>query len=95
MELEYDLPRLPARSLLLAGQYDGLCPLQEIDRLAGFAQHIEALHASPGKFMPVQSPQWVSTLLVQYILEGRSGVNVYQEFIAQPHHRIAASEHAA
>jgi len=95
MELEDDLPKLPARSRLVAGQYDGLRPPQEIDRLAGFARHIEALHVASGHFMPLQSPQWVSTLLTQYILENRSGASIYQAFMANPDHRIAASQHAA
>jgi 3-oxoadipate enol-lactonase len=95
MELEDDLLRLPLRTLLIAGKYDGLRPPEEINRLAGFASHIEALQVASGHFMPVQSPFWVSALLEQYILEDRAGAEIYLAFMANPEHRVAASGHAA
>ncbi len=95
MELDDDLPHLPARTLLVAGEYDGLRPPSEIDRLAGLASHIEALHIASGHFMPVQSPQWVTTLLEQYILDNRTGYDIYKAFMNNPQHRIAPSGHAA
>lgn len=95
MQLEADLPGLPARTLLVAGEYDGLRPPAEIDRLAGFAPHIEALHVASGHFMPVQSPQWVTYLLAGYLLEGRSGAQLYQAFIETPGHRLGDGQHAA
>lgn len=95
MQLEADLPRLPARTLLVAGEYDGLRPPAEIDRLAAFAPHIEALHVASGHFMPVQSPKWVIHLLAGYLLEGRSGAQLYQTFSHTPGHRLGDSQHAA
>ncbi|HCS43055.1 MAG TPA: alpha/beta hydrolase [Pseudomonas sp.] len=95
MELESDLPRLPRHTLLVAGEYDGLRPPAEINRLAGFANHIEALQVASGHFMPVQSPRWVSALLEHYILEGRTGAEIYHDFMAEPEHRVAVSGHAA
>lgn len=95
MELEGDLSRLPLRTLLVAGEYDGLRPPAEINRLSGFADHIEALQVASGHFMPVQSPRWVSALLEQYILESRTGAEIYQAFMANPEHRVAVSGHAA
>ncbi|HEY0286385.1 MAG TPA: alpha/beta hydrolase [Pseudomonas sp.] len=95
MELEDDLPRLPSRTLFIAGEYDGLRPPSEIDRLAALASHIETLHVASGHFMPVQSPQWVITLLEQYILDNRAGCDIYQAFMSHPQNRIAPSGHAA
>ena len=95
MQLEADLPGLPARTLLVAGEYDGLRPPAEIDRLASFAPHIEALHVASGHFMPVQSPKWVTALLAGYLLEGRSGAQLYQAFMQTPGHRLGDSQHAA
>jgi 3-oxoadipate enol-lactonase len=95
MELEADLPRLPLNTLLVAGEYDALRPPAEINRLAAFAHHIEALQVASGHFMPVQSPRWVSALLEQYVLEGRTGAEIYQVFMANPEHRVAVSGHAA
>lgn len=95
MQLEADLPRLPARTLLVAGEYDGLRPPAEIDRLAAFALHIEALHVASGHFMPVQSPKWVIHLLAGYLLEGRSGAQLYQTFSHTPGHLLGESQHAA
>lgn len=95
LNLEADLPRLPARTLLVAGEYDGLRPPQEIDRLAGFSAHIEALPVASGHFMPVQSPRLVLALLSQYVLDGRSGAQIYRAFMATPEHRVGASQHAA
>lgn len=95
MELEADLPRLPLHSLLVAGEFDGLRPPTEINRLAGFASHIEALQVASGHFMPVQSPRWVGALLEHYILEGRTGAEIYRDFMAKPEHRVAVSGHAA
>lgn len=95
MNLNDDLPRLPERTLFVAGQYDALRPPAEIDRLAGFAAHIEALHVASGHFMPLQSPLWVTTLLKHYILERHAGARIYREFMACPEHLISASRHAA
>ena len=95
MELESDLPRLPLQTLLVAGEYDSLRPPAEIHRLAAFASHIEALQVASGHFMPVQSPRWVSALLDHYILEGRTGAEIYHDFMAKPEHRVAISGHAA
>lgn len=95
MQLEADLPRLPARTLLVAGEYDGLRPPAEIDRLAALASHIEALPVASGHFMPVQSPRWVIYLLAGYLLEGRTGAQLYQAFIEQPGHLLGDSQHAA
>ncbi|MEN0107744.1 MAG: alpha/beta hydrolase [Pseudomonas sp.] len=95
LALEADLPRLPARTLLVAGQYDGLRPPAEIQRLAAFAPHIEALTVASGHFMPVQSPQLVLQLLRQFIVLNRSGAAIYQEFIAHPPYRVGAAGHAA
>lgn len=95
MNLSEDLPRLPEHTLMVAGEYDALRPPAEIDRLAGFAAHIEALHVASGHFMPLQSPLWVTTLLKHYILERQSGARIYREFMACPQHQISASRHAA
>lgn len=95
LQLEPDLPRLPARTLLVAGEYDGLRPPAEIDRLASFADHIEALHVASGHFMPVQSPRWVSHLLTGYLLDGESGADLYRRFTDQPEHLLGDSRHAA
>lgn len=95
LNLEADLPRLPARTLLVAGEHDGLRPPQEIERLAGFSTHIEALAVASGHFMPLQSPSLVLALLCDYVLEGRSGADIYRTFMAKPEHRVGASQHAA
>ncbi|MBD1585552.1 alpha/beta fold hydrolase [Pseudomonas typographi] len=95
MELEGDLPHVPTRTLLVAGEYDGLRPPAEIDRLAALASHIEAIHVASGHFMPVQSPQWVTTLFEQYILHNRAGREIYEAFISSPQHRVSPSDHAA
>jgi 3-oxoadipate enol-lactonase len=95
LNLEDDLPRLPVRTLLVAGQYDGLRPPAEIQRLASFAPQIEALTVASGHFMPVQSPQLVVTLLRQFIVKNRTGATIYQDFIAHPPYRIGAAGHAA
>ena len=95
LQLEADLPALPARTLMVAGEYDGLRPPAEIDRLASFADHIEALHVASGHFMPVQSPRWVSYLLSGYLLEGRSGASLYQTFTTHPDNLLGDSRHAA
>lgn len=95
LNLETDLPRLPACTLLVAGEHDGLRPPQEIERLAGFSTHIEALAVASGHFMPLQSPRLVLALLCDYVLEGRSGADIYRTFMAKPEHRVGASQHAA
>ncbi|WP_110950600.1 alpha/beta fold hydrolase [Pseudomonas bohemica] len=95
MELDDDIPRLPSRTVLIAGEYDGLRPPSEIARLAALASHVEAVHVASGHFMPVQSPLWVMTLLEQTILDNRSGCDIYDEFISQPQHRVSPSGHAA
>lgn len=95
MELDDDLTHLPPHTLLVAGQYDALRPPAEIERLAGFSRHIEALPVASGHFMPVQSPHWVSTLLEHYILQGRTGTEIYHVFMATPENRVGASGHAA
>lgn len=95
LNLEHDLPRLPPRTLLVAGSYDGLRPPAEIDRLAGFSAHIEALHVASGHFMPLQSPALVLALLCGYVLEDRDGAEIYRAFMVRPEHRVSASGHAA
>jgi 3-oxoadipate enol-lactonase len=89
MDLHSELEQLPLRSLLVAGEH------AEIDRLAGFAGHLEALHVASGHFMPMQSPLWVSTLLRHYILGRDSGAQIYREFMDCPEHQISPSRHAA
>lgn len=95
MNLDGDLPRLPPRTLLVAGEYDGLRPPAEIDRLAALAPQAEALHVASGHFMPVQSPRLVSTLLRCFVGEGARGAAIYPAFIADPANRAGASGHAA
>lgn len=95
LELEADLPRLPPRTLFVAGEYDALRPPAEIDRLAGFAAQIEALPVASGHFMPLQSPRLVAALVRGYLCDGQSGAAVYRDFIAQPEHRVGAAGHAA
>ncbi|WP_263143444.1 alpha/beta hydrolase [Pseudomonas sp. RIT-PI-AD] len=95
MDLEADLPRLPRRTLLVAGEYDGLRPPAEIDRLAGFNRDIEALHVASGHFMSVQSPRLVATLLRGFIRDDAGGAELYRAFMADPAHRLGASGHAA
>ncbi|MBB4868174.1 3-oxoadipate enol-lactonase [Pseudomonas nitritireducens] len=95
LELEADLPRLPARTLLVAGEYDALRPPAEIERLAGFATQIEPLQVASGHFMPLQSPRLVAALVRGYVCNGLSGAAIYREFIEQPQHRVGASRHAA
>ncbi len=95
MDLHADLAQLPARSLLLAGEHDALRPPVEIDRLAGFASHLEPLHIASGHFMPLQSPLWISTLLQRYVLEHHSGAQIYREFMERPEHQVSPSRHAA
>ncbi|KIY38401.1 alpha/beta hydrolase [Pseudomonas sp. 10-1B] len=95
MDLHTELKQLPPRSLLVAGEHDALRPPAEIDRLARFAGHLEALHVASGHFMPMQSPLWVSTLLRHYILGCHSGAQIYREFMDCPEHQISSSRHAA
>ncbi|WP_437883156.1 alpha/beta fold hydrolase [Pseudomonas sp. LRF_L74] len=95
LDLEDDLPRLPPRTLLVAGEYDALRPPKEIDRLAGFAPHIEALHVASGHFMPLQSPRWVATLVRRYLDEPVRGAAIYQAFIDDATNRRGEAEHAA
>ncbi|MCY1208846.1 putative aminoacrylate hydrolase RutD [compost metagenome] len=95
LELESDLPRLPARTLLVAGEYDALRPPAEIDRLAGFAAQIEPLQVASGHFMPLQSPRLIAALVRGYLCARKTGADVYRDFIACPEHRVGASGHAA
>lgn len=95
LEMDAELSQLPARTLLVAGEYDGLRPPAEIDRLAAQATHAEALHVASGHFMPVQSPRWVSHLLAGYVLEGASGASLYRQFMQAPQNRAGTHGHAA
>ncbi|HGJ8975550.1 TPA: alpha/beta fold hydrolase [Pseudomonas aeruginosa] len=95
LELESDLPLLPQRTLLVAGEYDALRPPAEIDRLARFAAQIEPLQVASGHFMPLQSPRLVATLVRGYVCAGLSGSTLYRAFIEHPQHRVGASGHAA
>jgi 3-oxoadipate enol-lactonase len=95
LELEADLPRLPTRTLLVAGEYDALRPPAEIDRLARLAPQIEPLAVASGHFMPLQSPRLVSALVRGYVCDGLSGSAIYRAFIEQPCNVVGASRHAA
>lgn len=95
MNLDTDISKLPARSLLVAGTYDGLRPPQEIDRLAQFAKYVEAIHVASGHFMPLQSPKWVATLISEFSDGTESGRDIYQRFISIETNRVGTSAHAA
>ncbi|WP_374625136.1 alpha/beta fold hydrolase [Pandoraea sp.] len=95
MNLDDDIPKLPARSVLVAGTYDGLRPPQEIDRLAALACHIQSIHVASGHFMQIQSPKWVATLIQEFSAGTQDCADIYRKFIAAPGNRCGAVQHAA
>jgi 3-oxoadipate enol-lactonase len=95
MNLDDDIPRLPARSVLVAGTYDGLRPPQEIDRLAALAHHIRSIHVASGHFMQIQSPKWVATLIQEFAVGTQDGTEIYRKFMAEAGNRCGVVQHAA
>lgn len=95
MNLDDDIPKLPTRSVLVAGAYDGLRPPQEIDRLAALACHIQSIHVASGHFMQIQSPKWVATLIQEFAAGTQDCADIYRKFIAAPGNRCGAVQHAA
>lgn len=95
LDLDADLPKLPPRTLLVAGQYDALRPMAEIERLAALCPHSEAIQVASGHFMPLQSPRLVAALVSQYIYGELSAQAIYARFMEQPDHCIGPAEHAA
>lgn len=95
MNLDDDIPNLPARSVLVAGTYDGLRPPEEIDRLARLARHIQSIHVASGHFMQIQSPKWVATLISEFAAGKQNGAEIYRNFIADARNRCGLAQHAA
>lgn len=95
LDLSADLPRLPQRTVFVAGEHDPLRPPAEIDRLAALAPQIEALHVASGHFMSTHSPRLVATLLDKYSADSASAASIYESFFARPENRVGASRHAA
>jgi 3-oxoadipate enol-lactonase len=95
MNLDEDLPKLPARSVLVAGTYDGLRPPEEIDRLARLAHHIQSVHVASGHFMHIQSPKCVATLILEFAAGMRDSAEIYRTFIGNPQNRCGPVQHAA
>lgn len=67
MNLDADIATLPARTVLVGGEFDQLRPPAEIQRLAALAPGIETLSLRSGHFMPLQSPRTVAALLEGFI----------------------------
>lgn len=95
MDVAQDLRKAPARTVLVAGTHDPLRPPQEIDRLAGFAPHAEALHVNSGHFMASNSPRWLATLFEHYAADSMPAADIHRVFAADPGHRLGEVGHLA
>ena len=95
MNLDDDLTRLPARSVLVAGIFDALRPPAEIDRLTRLAPGIQSIHIESGHFMHIQSPKWVATLIQQFDSSRADSAEMYREFMADERNRCGLVQHPA
>ncbi|MBK5002430.1 alpha/beta fold hydrolase [Pseudomonas sp. S31] len=95
LNLEDDLASLPTRTVLVAGIYDALRPPAEIQRLGGFAPHVETLDVASGHFMQMQSPRWVARLLADFVCANLSAHLSYRAFMAQADNCLGDAGHAA
>ncbi|MDR5748734.1 alpha/beta hydrolase [Caballeronia sp. LZ029] len=95
MNLDDDIPKLPPRSVLVAGIFDELRPPQEIDRLVALAHHVQSIHVASGHFMQIQSPKWVATLIQEFAIGTQAGADIYRSFMADADNRCGIVQHAA
>lgn len=95
MNLDDDIARLPERSVLVAGIFDGLRPPAEIDRLARLAPGIQSMHIGSGHFMHIQSPKWVATLIQQFDSSSSDSAEMYREFMTDDRNRCGLAQHPA
>ena len=95
MNLDDDIARLPAPSVLVAGTFDRLRPPAEIDRLARLAPGVQSIHVESGHFMHLQSPKWVATLIRQFDSSGSDGAGMYRAFMADDRNRCGLVQHCA
>ncbi|MDF3883033.1 alpha/beta fold hydrolase [Cupriavidus basilensis] len=65
-----DLAKLSMEVSLVAGDYDALRPPGDIAQLAALGRNIAFAAVASGHFMPVQTPELVSTLLRRHALGG-------------------------
>jgi len=86
-DLDAELEKLPASTVLVGGTYDVLRPEAEIRRLAALCPHATAVFAPTGHFMQVNSPHFVAFLLREFVRDAPGIEAAYRSFVASPAHR--------
>lgn len=86
-DLDTDIARLPAQTLLVGGEHDALRPEQEIRRIAVLCPQASCLFAPTGHFMQVNSPVLVASLLQAFASNPEGIAAMCGDHLARGEHR--------